>query len=76
MPVLVSSESGIAKALEDVEGGMTVVVNSDKPEDWVGRIKHLSEQEPKDIHASAMRLRDKYGEIYCIEITALLVRLT
>ena len=64
VPVLVSSESGIAKALEKVEGGMTVVVNSDKPEDWAGRIKQLSEQKPKDRYASAMHLRDKYGEIY------------
>ena len=64
VPVLVSSESGIAKALENVESGMTVVVDSDKPEDWAGRIKQLSEQKPKDRHASAMRLRDKYGEIY------------
>ena len=64
VPVLVSSESGIAKALEKVEGGMTVVVDSDKPEDWAGRIKQLSEQKPKDRHANAMHLRDKYGEIY------------
>ena len=64
MPVLVSSESGIAKALEAVEGGRTVVVDSDKPEDWAGRIKQLSEQKPKDRHASAIRRRDKYGEIY------------
>ena len=64
VPVLVSSESGIAKALGNVEGGMAVVVDSDKPEDWVGRIKWLSEQRPKDRHASAMHLRDKYGEIY------------
>ena len=59
VPVLVSSESGIAKALENVDGGMTVVVDSDKPEDWAGRIKQLSEQKPKDRHASAMHLRDK-----------------
>lgn len=64
VPVLVSSESGIAKALEKVEGGMTVVLDSDKPEDWAERIKQLSEQKPKYRHASAMRLKDKYGEIY------------
>ena len=64
VPVLVSSESGIAKALEKVEGGMTVVVDSEKPKDWAGRIKQLSEQKPKDRHANAMGLRDKYGEVY------------
>ena len=41
-----------------------MVVDSDKPEDWAGRIKQLSEQKPKDRYASAMHLRDKYGEIY------------
>ena len=64
VPVLVSSESGIAKALEEVEGGRTVVVNSDKPEAWAERIKQLSEQKPKDRHASAMHFRDKYREVY------------
>ena len=64
VPVLVSSESGIAKALEEVEGGRTVVVDSDKPEAWAERIKQLSEQKPEDRHASALRLRDKYGQIY------------
>ncbi|XP_020621077.1 uncharacterized protein LOC110058759 [Orbicella faveolata] len=64
VPVLVSSESGIAKALEKVEGGRTVVVYSDKPEAWAERIKQLSEQKPEDRHASAMHLRDKYGETY------------
>ena len=64
VPVLVSIETGIAKTLEEVEGGRTVVVNSDKPEDWAERIKQLSEQKPEDRHASAMHLREKYGEIY------------
>jgi len=64
VPVLVSSEAGITKALEEVEGGITVVVISDKPEAWAERIKQLSEQKPKDRRASAMRLKDKYGEIY------------
>ena len=41
-----------------------MVINSDKPEDWAARIKQLSEQKPKDRHASAMRLRVKYGETY------------
>ena len=64
IPVLVSSESGIAKALEEVEDGMTVVVDSDKPQDWAGRIKQLSEQKPKDRHARAIHIRDKYRETY------------
>ena len=64
VPVLVSAECGISKALQEVEGGRTVVVDSEKPHDWAGRIKQLSEQKPKDRHESALRLREKYGEIY------------
>ena len=64
VPVLVSAECGIAKALAEVEGGKTVVVDTDKPQDWAGKIKQLSEQKPKDRHKSALHLREKYGEIY------------
>ncbi|XP_078382491.1 uncharacterized protein LOC144665187 isoform X1 [Oculina patagonica] len=64
VPVLVSSESGLAKALEEVEGGMSVVVNSDRPQDWAERIKELSEQNPEDRHESALHLREQYGKIY------------
>ncbi|KAL9961126.1 hypothetical protein ACROYT_G030017 [Oculina patagonica] len=64
VPVLVSSESGLAKALEKVKGGMSVVVKSDRPQDWAERIKELSEQNPKDRHESALHLREQYGKIY------------
>ena len=53
VPVLVSSECGIARALEEVDGGMSVVVSSDLPEEWVRRIRELSEQKPEERHASA-----------------------
>ncbi|KAL9961098.1 hypothetical protein ACROYT_G029980 [Oculina patagonica] len=64
VPVLVSSECGIAKALEEVEGGMSVVVESDRPQDWSGRIKQLSQQKPKDRHESALHLREQYGNVF------------
>ena len=64
VPVLVSAECGIAKALMEVKGGTTVVVSSEMPQDWASRIKHLSEQKPKERYESALRLREKYGEIY------------
>ncbi|KAL9961136.1 hypothetical protein ACROYT_G030028 [Oculina patagonica] len=64
VPVLVSSESGIAKALEEVEGGMSVVVESDRPQDWARRIKQLSQQKPKDRHESALHLREQYGNVF------------
>ena len=64
VPVLVSSESGMAKALKEVEGGMTVVVDSDEPGDWARKIEELFEVKPEERHARAMHLREKYGEIY------------
>ena len=64
IPVLVSGESGIAKALEEVEGGMSVVVNSDMPQDWAERIKQFSEQKPEDRYESAMKLRKQYGNTF------------
>ena len=64
VPVLVSSESGLAKALKEVEGGMTVVVDSDEPGDWARKIQELFELTPEERHARAMHLREKYGEIY------------
>ncbi|KAL9961138.1 hypothetical protein ACROYT_G030030 [Oculina patagonica] len=64
VPVLVSSECGIAKALEAVEGGMSVVVNSDKPEEWARRIHDLSELKAEERNACAIRLREQYGKIY------------
>ena len=64
VPVLVSSESGMAEALEEVEGGRTMVVDSDEPEDWARKIQQLFQQTPEERHASAIHVREKYGETY------------
>ena len=64
VPVLVSSECGIARALEEVDGGMSVVVDSDSSEEWARRIRELSEQKPEERHASALQLREQYGKKY------------
>ncbi|XP_020622649.1 uncharacterized protein LOC110060237 [Orbicella faveolata] len=64
VPVLVSSESGLAETLKKVDGGITVVVDSDEPGDWARKIQELFEQTPEGRHASAMHLRENYGEIY------------
>ncbi|KAL9961129.1 hypothetical protein ACROYT_G030020 [Oculina patagonica] len=64
VPVLVSSECGIAKALKDVKGGKSVVVNSDKPEEWARRIHDLSELKAEERNAHAIHLREQYGKIY------------
>ena len=64
VPVLVSSESGLAKTLKKVIGGMIVVVDSHEPRDWARKIQELFELRPEERHARAMHLREKYGEIY------------
>ena len=64
VPVLVSRECGIAKALQTVDGGMAVVISSASPEEWANRIQELSEQTTDDRHASAVRLRQNYGKKY------------
>ena len=64
VPVLASSKSGIAEALKNVKGGMSVVVNSNMPEDWAIRILGLSKLKLEHRHNHAKCLREQYGEIY------------
>ncbi|XP_022805596.1 death-associated protein kinase 1-like [Stylophora pistillata] len=56
IPVLISGECGIAKALEQVDGGRSVVVSSDFPEEWARRIRLLSEQTPDERNDRALKL--------------------
>ncbi len=64
VPVLVSRECGIAKALERMEDGTTVVVNSNKPLDWARKIYRLSKLDPKERHSRAINLREAYEYVY------------
>ena len=64
VPVLVSRECGIAKALQTVDGGMAVVIPSASPEEWAKRIQELSQQSQDERYASAVRLRENYGKRY------------
>ncbi|CAH3148579.1 unnamed protein product [Porites lobata] len=63
LPILVSSRSGFAKALENVPIGFSCIVNSDDPAEWARaveavRIRHgMRLQEIKSLRAS-------YGEMY------------
>ena len=67
VPVLVSSETGIAKALQDLENGMSVVVKTDVSDEWANRIFRLSEQTRRDRHITALRLREQYKLKYSWE---------
>ena len=64
VPVLVTSESGIAKALEKVEGGHLTVVKSGKQDEWLQKITQLFKQMPEERCDGAVRLREGYRKIY------------
>lgn len=64
VPVLVTSESGIAKALENVEGGTAVVVESEDPEEWAQKIKMLSQKNSEERHNMVTYLRKSYHKAY------------
>ena len=80
VPVLVTDESGIAEALEEVEGGKSVIVESENAEEWERRIEQLSSQTPTERGDNAKRLRDNYGRRYswrteCEKITTIIQNL-
>ena len=57
VPILVSGASGIAEALREVEGGDTVIVESEEDADeWAQRIREMSKESAKEREANAMRL--------------------
>ena len=64
IPVLVAGETGIAEALLEVEGGKSVIVESDDPKEWARRIQQLSRQSSEERENNAKLLRDNYAKIY------------
>ena len=64
VPVLVAGESGIAEALQEVEGGMSVIVESDESGEWAQRIQQLSNQSPDERQNSAKLLKENYSKTY------------
>ena len=65
VPVLVSGESGIAEALQQVKGGNTVIVGSDEDEDeWARRIRKMYEESAEEREANAVKLRENYRKVY------------
>ena len=63
-PVLVAGKSGIAEALQEVEGGTSVIVESDESEEWAHRIQQLSNQSPEERQNSAKLLKENYSKTY------------
>ena len=64
IPVLVAGETGMAEALLKVEGGQSVIVESNDTEEWAQRIKQLSTQSPEQRESNAKLLRENYNKTY------------
>ncbi|XP_044170517.1 uncharacterized protein LOC114974346 isoform X1 [Acropora millepora] len=64
LPVLVSSNSGIGKALKRVACGSNCVVNNEDPVKWAEAIKAVCRKERKVRLREAVLLRQTYAETY------------
>ncbi|XP_067024309.1 uncharacterized protein [Acropora muricata] len=64
LPVLVSGNSGIGKALNKVPNGSYCVVNSEKPKKWAKAIRTICSKEKELRLQEAIFLRQSYAETY------------
>ena len=64
LPVLVSGNSGIGKALTKVLNGWNCVVNSEKPKKWAKAIRAVCRKEREVRLREAISLRQNYAETY------------
>ena len=65
VPVLVSGESGLAEALQGVQGGNDVIVKSDDDAvEWARRISEVSSQSLEERQNNARELRENYRKVY------------
>ena len=67
VPVLISKKAGIAKALQNVAGGNSVIVTSDNVKEWAEKIHQLSKQNTRQRHTNALHLRENYTKTYSWE---------
>ena len=64
VPVLLTSESGIAKALEQVDGGKSVIIESEDPNEWSEKIRTLYGKKPEERLNTAIKLRESYNKTF------------
>ena len=64
LPVLVSANSGIGKALKKIPYGSYFVVNSEKPKKWTKAIRTICSKERVLRLREAILLRQNYAETY------------
>lgn len=69
IPVLISYQAGISKALRTVDGGRDATVASNQPQEWARKIRELGfSQSKQERLEKASRLRDSYLSTYSWEI--------
>ncbi|XP_068706078.1 uncharacterized protein [Montipora foliosa] len=65
LPILVSGNSGLGNALQNVPHGSSRVVNSEDPKEWAKAIKRVSEKK-RDVRLEETQdLRTQYAKKYC-----------
>lgn len=67
IPIIVSQNSGIAHVLRKLESGKNFIVGSNDPDQWVERIRKVSNQEACQRYDDARRLRENYSKTYSWE---------
>ena len=64
VPVLLTSESGIAEALKKVDGGESVIIDSEDPKEWSQKIRTLSKNKPDERLKTSINLRESYNKTF------------
>ena len=64
LPVLVSGNSGLGEALQEVPNGSNCVVESEDPKDWANAIKAVRKKKRKLRLREAKLLQGEYAEMY------------
>ena len=64
VPVLLTSESGIAEALKKVDGGKSVIIDSEDPKEWSQKIRTLSKNKPNERLKTSINLRESYNKTF------------
>ena len=64
LPVLVSRNSGLGEALQEVPYGEHVVLNSEDPKEWAKKIKTVLRKKRRVRLEEAIGLREKYAKKY------------
>ena len=66
LPILVGSNSGFARAIEDIPLGSYCIVDSDDPADWAKAIQRVRGKHGVILKETKM-LKESYGNEYCWE---------